>query len=81
MFAERSRPDRSLALWLEKVAGGLIATGWPSSASPVTVEDLFASAQRHAVRDFRARANDDDQDAALQFGVMLEHLAPTPTGS
>src|SRR4051812_22507216 len=57
------------------MAGGLTATGWPSSAPPVTVDDLFASAQRHAARAFRARAHDDHQDAALQFGVMLEHLA------
>lgn len=53
----------------------LIPTGWPSGTPPVNSQDLFASARRHAVRAFRARANDDHQDAALQFGVMLEHLA------
>jgi hypothetical protein len=51
------------------------ATGWPSATPPISAEDLFSSAQRHAVRAFRARASDDHPDAALQFGVMLEHLA------
>jgi rubredoxin len=76
VFAERSHVrDRSRQLWLESMAGRLTATGWPSATPPVNAEDLYASAQRHAVRAFRARANDDHHDAALQFGVMLEHLA------
>lgn len=60
---------------MEMVRGRLSATWWPSAAPPVNADDLYASAQRHAVRAFRARANDDQDDAALQFGVMLEHLA------
>lgn len=61
--------------WHGTAVGRLTATGWPSATPPVNAEDLLASAQGHAVRAFRARANDDHHDAALQFGVMLEHLA------
>ncbi len=61
--------------FVEQVSGRLSTTWWPSAAPPVNADDLYASAQRHAVRAFRARANNDHDDAALQFGVMLEHLA------
>ena len=61
--------------FMETVSGRLSATWWPSAVPPVNADDLYASAQRHAVRAFRARANNDEDDAALQFGVMLEHLA------
>jgi len=72
----RKRLEKAPRLsFVEQVSGRLTATWWPSAAPPVNADDLYASAQRHAVRAFRARANDDNGDAALQFGVMLEHLA------
>ena len=43
--------------------------------SPVDTASLLASARRHAARGMRARAAEEHDDAALQLGIMLEHLA------
>jgi hypothetical protein len=45
------------------------------AASPVTTESLLASARRHAARGLRARDQGEHDDASLQLGIMLEHLA------
>ncbi|MGY1829299.1 hypothetical protein ACI8AA_02595 [Geodermatophilus sp. SYSU D01180] len=41
----------------------------------LNADTLLASARRHARRGFRARAAGEHDDASLQFGTMLEHLA------
>lgn len=49
--------------------------GRASESEMPTSDSLFASARRQAERAFRARGADDQDDAALHFGSMLEHLA------
>ncbi len=45
------------------------------ATSPVTTESLMTSARRHAARGLRARDQGEHDDASLQLGIMLEHLA------
>jgi hypothetical protein len=51
------------------------ATGRASADSPVTPASLLGSARRHAQRGLQARNADEHDDASLQLGIMLEHLA------
>ena len=53
------------------------ATGRTHTPPPVDSASLLASARRHAMRGMRARSAGDGEhdDAALQLGTMLEHLA------
>ncbi|SDN41947.1 hypothetical protein [Geodermatophilus sp. DSM 45219] len=58
-------------------ATATVGTVWAGAASPVDSASLIASARRHAARGMRARgagAGEHD-DASLQLGIMLEHLA------
>jgi hypothetical protein len=51
------------------------ALGRTGVASPVDAHSLLTSARRHAARGMRARAAGEPDDASLQLGIMLEHLA------
>ena len=65
--------SRSMHQFTQSWRGAAITS--MSGEPPVDALTLLASAKRHAARGLRARDQGDHDDACLQSGIMLEHLA------
>ncbi|NIH69925.1 hypothetical protein [Modestobacter marinus] len=71
IFEARMHRGTGAGSWISLGAG----IGVAGAVTPISSASLFESAQRHASRGLRARAGSEHDDASLQLGIMLEHLA------
>ena len=75
-FVCRGHAEALAAGALPRAGGGRLSVGAIAPGlESVTEESLLASARRHAARGLRARHSEENDIAALHFGLMLEHLA------
>ena len=80
MVDDREVPDNPVMNMFWERAQGRATGRWAFHATaagmtPISSASLFAAATRHAHRGLRARSDEEHDDACLQLGIMLEHLA------